>query len=81
LGVTLSVWHPFTVNGETYYWTAYPSSQKTGDGPWEPMEYLTVSRQPDTPGVGWPLPQGTQVTEAHAVELVRLVHADGRRVP
>ena len=75
------VWHPFDVNGVTYFWTAYPSTLQTGGGPEEPVEYLTVARQPNIPGIGWPLPAGTVVTEEHARELVRLAHEHGREVP
>jgi hypothetical protein len=75
------VWHRIDVYGDTYYWTAYASKHKVGDGPWEADEYLTVSRQPDTAGMGAVYPRGTVVTEQHAIDLVRLARAHGRPIP
>jgi hypothetical protein len=74
-------WHRFDLDGERYYWTSYPSEHRVGDGPWQPDEYLTVSRSPNTPGVGMVLPAGTVVTEQHAIDLVRLAKAHGRKIP
>jgi hypothetical protein len=75
------VWHRFTVDGETYFWTAYPSELRSGDGPWQPTEYLTVSRAPDTAGIGRTFPVGTALAEEDAVDLVRLSKAHGTEVP
>jgi hypothetical protein len=75
------VWTSFNVDGETYYWTAYASERKVGDGPWEPIESLSVSRRPDTPGIGASHPVGTRITEQHAIDLVRLAKAHGRDFP
>ena len=69
-------WHRINVDGEVYYWTVYPSEQQVGGGPWTPIEYLNVSRQPNTPGIGRGYPAGTVVTEQHAVDLVRLAKAE-----
>jgi len=74
-------WRTIVVDGETFYWTAYPSEQQRDGGPWEPIEYLIVSHAPNTHGVGWALPAGTQVTEAHATKLVELMRARGRTIP
>jgi hypothetical protein len=76
-----AVWKSFSVDGETYYWTAHASEQRAGDGAWEPIEYLTVSRRADSPGIGAAHPAGTLVTEQHAVDLVRLAKAHGRDFP
>jgi hypothetical protein len=75
------LWRGFEVDGETYYWTAYPSKKRTGEGPWEPVEYLTVSRRPESPGVGQAFPAGEAVTEQHAVGLVRRFKDNGREIP
>ena len=75
------VWHAFDVDGVTYFWTAYPSTVQRGGGPEEPTEYLNVARQPITPGIGWPLPAGTVVTEEHARKLVRLASEQGVAIP
>jgi hypothetical protein len=77
--VTSPVWHRFEIDGEAYYWTAYPSETRIGDGPWSPTEYLTVSRAADTPGVGQGFPSGTVVTEQNAIDLVRLVKSERGR--
>ncbi len=69
------------VDGETYYWTAYPSEQKVGDGPWTPIDYLNVSRKPNASGIGMAYPPGTVITEQHAIDLVRLAKAEGRELP
>jgi hypothetical protein len=74
-------WHRFTVDGETYFWTAYASEQRSGDGPWESIEYLNVTRAPDAAGVGRTFPVGTALAEQDAVDLVRLCKAHGREVP
>jgi hypothetical protein len=74
-------WRRVVVDGETFYWTAYPSKQQTDGGPWEPIEYLTVSRAPNTAGIGAVHPAGTRVTEAHAIEVIELVRAHGRTIP
>ena len=74
-------WRRFEVDGEVFYWAAYRSKGSFNRGPFESIEYLTVSRAPDTPGVGSSLPEGTTITEKHAVDLVRLLRADGRDVP
>ena len=80
-GASMSAWHEFTVDGETYYWTAYRSMHRIDKGPWEPMEFLTVSRRADAPGVGEVLPVGTTVTEQHAAALVRRFKSAGRDIP
>lgn len=69
------------MDGETYYWTAYASERQVGDGPLEPIEYLTVSRRPDAPGIGATHPPGTLITEQHALDLVSLAKAHGRDFP
>jgi hypothetical protein len=74
-------WAPVTVDGETYYWTAYPSKRKVGDGPWEPVESLNVSRRPNTPGTGAAFPPGTVITEQHAIDLLKLAKAHGVDLP
>lgn len=58
-----TLWTSFSVGGERYYWTAYPSQQRVGDGPWEPIEFLTVSRRPDARGIATAHPVGTLITE------------------
>jgi hypothetical protein len=75
------VWHRLTVDGETYFWTAYSSQHRSGDGPWQPDEYLTVSRAPDIAGIGRTFPVGTVLTEEDAADLVRLSRAHGVEVP
>jgi hypothetical protein len=75
------VWRSIDVDGETYYWTAYPSKSKQGDGPWQSIEYLTVSRRPWAPGAGASKPAGTLVTEEDAIELVRYFKQNGRNIP
>ncbi len=75
------VWHRFTVDGETYFWTAHPSEHRSGHGPSQPDEYLTVSRAPDTAGIGRTFPVGNVLTEQDAADLVRLFKAHGREVP
>jgi hypothetical protein len=74
-------WCSFVVDGETFFWTAYSSSWRTGDGPEADTEYLTVSRAPNVPGVGRVYDAGTVVTEEHAVDTVRLFRAHGREIP
>jgi len=64
-----AVWKSVVVDGETYYWTAYASEQRVDGGPFEPMEYLTVSRRPEMPGIGAVYPAGTRIAEQHAVDL------------
>ncbi len=76
-----TVWRSVDVDGETYYWTAYPSQQQVGHGPWEPIEYLTVSRRAETPGIGASHPAGAVVTEQHAIDLIRLAKVHGRTLP
>jgi hypothetical protein len=71
-------WHCIDVDGETYFWTTYPSQQRVGDGPRQPIEYVNVSRKPNTPGIGACHPPGTVITEQHAIDLVRLAKAEGR---
>jgi hypothetical protein len=75
------VWHPFEVDGTTYYWRTYAESPPIGSGPWEPAEKLDVSTEPDRPGIGKSFPAGTVVTEEHAMEVVCLVAALGHRFP
>jgi hypothetical protein len=74
-------WRRFEIDGETYYWTAYPSQTRIGEGPWSPIEYLTVSRAVDTPGVGEGFPSGAVVTEQNAIDLVRLVKSERGALP
>jgi hypothetical protein len=76
-----AVWKMFSVDGETYHWTSYASEQRAGDGPWEPIEYMTVSRRSHAPGIGAVHPAGTIVTEQHAVDLIRRAKAHGRDFP
>jgi hypothetical protein len=71
------IWRRIDVDGETYNWTVYPSEQRVGDGPWMPIEYLNVSRMPNTAGIGAGYPPGTVVTEHQVMELVRLAKAEG----
>lgn len=75
------IWRPIDVDGETYYWTVYPSEQRVGDGPWMPIEYLNVSRKANTPGVGAGYPPGTAVSEEQAMALVRLAKVEGLELP
>jgi len=74
-------WHPFEVDGEEFFWCAYPSMSKSGDGPWIPNEYLNIARQPDTRGIGRIYEQGYRVTEADAIDTVRTFVAAGRHIP
>jgi hypothetical protein len=46
-----------------------------------PIEYLNVSRMPNTPGIGAGYPPGTIVTDQQAMELVRLAKAEGCELP
>jgi hypothetical protein len=79
--VAAPVWHRFDLDGVTLCWTAFRSQERSGKGPWTPIEFLMVARDPEgRPAAGQTLPVGTVVTEEHARELVALMKSEGREV-
>jgi hypothetical protein len=74
-------WHKFLVDGESDFWTSYPSHAISEDQRTEPIEYLSVTRAAGNPGVGRSFPAGRPVTEQDAVDLIRTFESTGRRLP
>jgi hypothetical protein len=81
-------WHPFVVDGETYYWNARVRdlAEETTRIDKKEREYafiqwLSVARQPDGQGAGQVVGLSTEVTEEHAIALVRVHLAHGKTFP
>jgi hypothetical protein len=74
-------WHQFEFEGDVYYWRTYPGEHRVGGGPLVASEKLDVAREPDAPGIGRSLPNGTVVTVEHAIEVVCIAKREPGRFP